>query len=59
MTYKLVDLYRNKVLGFYETAEQAEKAESYMMHEPGEKRYEIVAPAPKKTRKTRAKKESN
>lgn len=61
MTYKLVDLYRNKVLGTYDTAEQAEHAESHMMHEPGETRYAIEAPVVKKPRakKTRVKKESD
>ena len=61
MTYKLVDLYRNKVLGIYDTAEQAAKAESHMVHELGETRYAIEAPEVKKprARKTRVKKESD
>jgi hypothetical protein len=61
MTYKLVDLYTEKVLGNYETADQAAKAESRLMHEPGETRYAIEAPVVKKTKakKTRVKKESD
>jgi len=60
MTYKLVDLYTEKVLGTYETADQAVKAESHLMHEPGETRYAIETPVVKKTKakKARVKKES-
>lgn len=59
MTYKLVDLYTQKVLGTFLTAEKAAQAESHLMHEPGETRYAIEAPAAKttKTKKARAKKE--
>ena len=56
MTYKLVDLFTEKVLGTYETAEQAVKAESHLDHQQGETRYAIEAPVVKK--KTRAKKAS-
>ena len=62
MFYKLIDTFTGKVLGEYETQAQAEKTESRLMHEPGENRYEIVAPpAPKKVSKKKAdvKKESN
>ena len=61
MTYKLVDLYTEKVLGTYETADEAVKAESHLMHEPGETRYAIEAPVVKKpkAKKARVKKESN
>ena len=41
MTYKLVDLFTEKVLGTYENAEQAVKAESHLDHQPGETRYAI------------------
>lgn len=60
MTYKLVDLYTEKVLGTYETAEQAAKAESHLDHQLGETRYAIETPVVKKpkVRKTRVKKES-
>ena len=34
MTYKLVDLRTEKVLGIYDTADQAAKAESRLMHVP-------------------------
>ena len=61
MTYKLVDLYTQKVLGTYETGEQAAKAESHLDHQPGETRYEIETPVVKKpkSKKASAKKESN
>jgi hypothetical protein len=36
MTYNVVDLRTNKVLGSYETAEQAVRAESHLVHEPGD-----------------------
>jgi len=60
MTYKLVDLYTEKVLGTYETADQAVKAESHLDHQPGETRYAIEAPVVKKTKAKKAsvKKES-
>ena len=60
MTYKLVDLYTEKVLGIYETADQAVKAESHLMHEPGETRYAIEAPVvtKPKAKKARVKKEN-
>ena len=55
MSYKLIDTFTGKVLGEYETQAQAEKAESHLIHEPGENRYEIVAPpAPKKVSKKKA-----
>ena len=59
MTYKLVDLYTEKVLGTYETAEQAVKAESHLVHEPSETRYAIETPVVKKpkAKKARVKKE--
>ena len=61
MTYKIVDLRTKKVLGSYETAEQAARAESHLVHEPGETRYAIEAPVVKKTKakKARVKKESD
>ena len=61
MTYKLVDLYTEKVLGTYETAEQAVKAESHLDHQQGETRYAIEAPVVKKTKAKKAsvKKESD
>ena len=60
MTYKIVDLRTEKVLGTYETAEQAARAESHLVHEPGETWYAIEAPVTKtKTKKTRVKKESD
>jgi len=63
MTYKLVDLYTEKVLGEFATKEQAEKAESHLAHEDSA-RYEISEPAPakpkaKKAKKVNAKKESD
>ena len=60
MTYKIVDLRTEKVLGFYETAELAARAESHLVHEPGETWYAIEAPVVKKTKakKTNVKKES-
>ena len=60
MTYKLVDLRTEKVLGTYDTADQAAKAESRLMHVPGESWYAIEAPAVKKTKAKKAsvKKES-
>jgi len=54
MTYKLVDLYTQKVLGTYDTADQASKAESHLDHQPGETRYAIEAPAVKKTKTKKA-----
>ena len=61
MTYKLVDLRTEKVLGTYETEDQATKAESRLMHELGETWYAIEAPAVKKpkAKKARVKKESD
>ena len=61
MTYKIVDLRTDKVLGTYETADQAAKAESRLAHEPGETWYAIEAPAEKKpkAKKARVKKESD
>jgi hypothetical protein len=61
MTYKIVDLRTEKVLGTYETEEQATKAESRLVHDPGETWYEIKAPevTKPKTKKARVKKESD
>ena len=61
MTYKLVDLRTEQVLGTFETADQAAKAESRLMHVPGETWYAIEAPAVKKTKtkKVSVKKESD
>ena len=60
MPYNVVDLRTQKVLGTYETAEQAVRAESHLIHEPGETWYAIEAPVEKKTRakKTNVKKQS-
>ena len=60
MTYNVVDLRTQKVLGTYETAEQAVRAESHLVHEPGETRYAIETTVVKKpkAKKARAKKES-
>lgn len=62
MAYTLLDTFTGKVISEYETEAQAVKAESRLVHEPGESRYEIVAPpAPKKVSKKKAnvEKESN
>ena len=61
MTYKIVDLRTEQVLGTFDTAEQAAKAESRLMHVPGETWYAIEAPAVKKpkTKKASVKKESD
>tara|TARA_X000001382_G_C3118749_1_gene162440 strand:- start:486 stop:671 length:186 start_codon:yes stop_codon:yes gene_type:complete len=61
MTYKIVDLRTEKVLGTFDTADQAVKAESRLMHVPGENWYAIEAPAVKKTKTKKAsvKKESD
>mgnify|MGYP000352998181 CR=1 FL=1 len=53
MTYQLIDLYTNKVLGNYETLAEAERDESHLIHEPNEVRYEIKAPAKPKAKKTK------
>ena len=60
MTYKLVDLYTEKVLGTYETADQATRAESHLDHQLGETRYAIETPVvtKPKVKKARVKKES-
>jgi hypothetical protein len=55
MTYKLVDLYTEKVLGEFATQEQAEKAETHLAHEDSA-RYEIKAPAKPKPKAKKAKK---
>ena len=58
MSYKLIDTLTDRVIGEYETEAQAEKAESRLVHEPNESRYEIVAPPkPKKVSKKKAVKE--
>ena len=55
MAYTLLDTFTGKVISEYETEAQAVKAESRLVHEPGESRYEIVAPpAPKKVSKKKA-----
>ena len=55
MSYKLLDTFTGKVISEYETEAQAVKAESRLVHEPGEQRYEIMAPpAPKKVSKKKA-----
>ena len=61
MTYKLVDLRTEQVLGTFDTADQASKAESRLMHVPGETWYAIETPAVKKpkAKKARVKKESD
>ena len=60
MTYKLVDLNTQTVLGTYGTEAQARKAESRLDHEYGETAYEIQVPEVKKTRtKKNVKKEGN
>ena len=62
MSYQLVDTFTGKVLGVYETEAEAVVYEQRLVHEPGENRYEIVAPpAPKKVSKKKAdvKEESN
>ena len=61
MTYKIVDLRTEQVLGTFDTADQAAKAESRLMHVPGETWYAIEAPAVKKTKTKTAsvKKESD
>jgi len=61
MTYKLVDLYTEKVLGEFATKEQAEKAETHLTHEDSA-RYEItkpVKPKAKRAKKTDVTKESD
>lgn len=52
MTYKLIDLYTEKVLGEFATQEQAEKAETHLAHEDSA-RYEIKAPAKPKAKKAK------
>jgi len=62
MSYQLIDTYTEKVLGTYVTEADAQKAETHLIHEPGENRYKIVGPpAPKKVSKKKAndKEESN
>jgi len=62
MSYQLIDTYTEKVLGTYVTEADAQKAETHLIHEPGESRYKIVGPpAPKKVSKKKAndKEESN
>ena len=54
MSYNVVDLRTQKVLGTYETAEQAVRAESHLVHEPGETWYAIEAPVVKKTKTKKA-----
>jgi hypothetical protein len=55
MSYQLVDTFTEKVLGTYGTEADAQKAETHLIHEPGESRYKIVGPpAPKKVSKKQA-----
>tara|TARA_R100000951_G_scaffold88486_1_gene76532 strand:+ start:210 stop:386 length:177 start_codon:yes stop_codon:yes gene_type:complete len=58
MTYKLIDRYTEKVLGEFATKEQAEKAETHLVHEDGA-RYEIKAPAKAKKAKKVVSEESD
>jgi hypothetical protein len=61
MTYKLIDLYTEKVLGEFATKEQAEKAETHLAHDDNA-RYEIIEPVKpkaKKAKKVNAKEESD
>ena len=52
MSYQLIDTFTEKVLGTYVTEADAQKAETHLIHEPGESRYKIVGPpAPKKVSK--------
>ena len=53
MTWKLIDLYTNKVLGEYEL-KQVAKAESYLDHQYGETRYSIRTDSVKKTKTKKA-----
>ncbi len=55
MSYQIIDSYTNKVLGTYETQAKAERAESHLVHEPNETRYEIKAPAKPKAKAKKAK----
>ena len=59
MAYQIVDTFTGKVLSTYDTQAQAEKAESRLVHEPGENRYEIVAPKPPAKKKTRSVKKAD
>ena len=56
MTYKLVDLYIDKVIGEYDSSDGADKAMSRLYPEAG--RYEIQSPVVQKptAKKTRVKK---
>ena len=55
MAYQLIDTFTEKVLGTYVTEADAQKAETHLIHEPGESRYELVEPpAPKKVSKKKA-----
>jgi len=54
MSFQIIDTFTGKVLTTCETQAEAEKAESRLVHEPGETRYKIVEltpPAKKKTTK--------
>ena len=55
MSYQILDLNTNKVIGTYETEAQAVRAESHLVHEPNETRYEIKAPAKPKAKAKKAK----
>ena len=55
MSYQLIDTFTGKVLGVYDTEAEALVYEQRLVHEPGQSRYEIVAPpAPKKVSKKKA-----
>jgi hypothetical protein len=55
MSYQIIDSYTDKVIGTYETQAKAERAESHLVHEPNETRYEIKAPAKPKAKAKKAK----
>ena len=52
MSFQIIDTFTGKVLTTCETQAEAEKAKSRLVHEPGESRYEIVAPTPPAKKKT-------
>ena len=59
MSYQIIDSYTSKVLGTYETEAQAVRAESHLVHEPNETRYEIKTPVKAKKTKANDKEKSN
>jgi|TARA_R100000482_G_C5083037_1_gene127035 hypothetical protein len=54
MTHQIIDNYRGKVIGEFDSLAGAEKAFSRLS--PEENRYEITSPKPTKARKPKAKK---